>query len=188
VRAAERRLAAATDQVGVAVAKLYPRFDLIAAASLASSSLQNLLSVRNFAALGIGDVMWPVFAGGQLRANVRATEEERVQAYLAYQSSVLAALQDAETAIIRCTTEGRRLELLQGYVRAANSTSQIAADEYRNGIVDFTTVLSAADAELDARDALIQSRQALAQARISLYKALGGGWSESDSRLSARRN
>jgi outer membrane protein TolC len=51
-------------------------------------------------------------------------------------------------------------------------------DEYRNGIVDFTTVLAAAATELDARDTLVQSRQALAQARISLYKALGGGWSE----------
>ena len=185
VRLAERRLAAAADQVGVAVAKLYPSFDLVAAASLASSSLQNLLSVRNFAVLGIGDVMWPVFAGGRLRANVRATEEERAQAYLAYQGSVLAALQDAETAIIRCTTEERRLELLQSYVSAASSTAHIAADEYRNGIVDFTTVLGAADAELDARDALVQSRQALALARIALYKALGGGWRESNTADSA---
>jgi len=180
VRAAERRLAAATDQVGVAVAKLYPSFDLIAAASLASSSLPNLLSMRNFAALGIGDVMWPVFAGGRLQANVRATKEERDQAYLAYQSTVLTALQDAETAIIRCTTEERRLALLQSYVSAASSTADIASDEYRSGIVDFTTVLGAADAELDARDALVQSRQALAQARIALYKALGGGWRESN--------
>jgi outer membrane protein, multidrug efflux system len=188
VRMAERRLAAATDQVGVAVAKLYPSFDLIAAASLASSSPSNLLSVRNFAALGIGDVMWPVFAGGRLQANVRASEEERAQAYLAYQSSVLAALQDAETAIVRCTTEERRLQLLQGYVDAASSTSHIAADEYRSGIADFTTVLGAADAELEARDAVVQSRQTLAQARISLYKALGGGWSESEVPVSARRN
>jgi NodT family efflux transporter outer membrane factor (OMF) lipoprotein len=185
VRLAERRLAAATDQVGVAIAKLYPSFDLIAAVSLASSSPQNLLSMRNFAALGLGDVMWPVFAGGRLRADVRATEEERAQAYLAYQGAVLAALQDAETAIIRCTTEERRLELLQSYVSAASSTAHIAADEYRNGIVDFTTVLGAADAELDARDALVQSRQALAQARIALYKALGGGWREASTADSA---
>jgi NodT family efflux transporter outer membrane factor (OMF) lipoprotein len=180
VRAAERRLAAATADVGVAVAKLYPTFDLLAAASFASSTPQNLLAARNFAALGIGDVMWPVFAAGKLRANVRATEEERTQAYLAYQSSVLTALQDAENAIIRCTTEERRLASLQSYVSAASSTRHIAEDEYGNGIVDFTTVLTAADSELDARDALVQSRQALAQDRVSLYKALGGGWKESD--------
>jgi len=178
VRAAERRLAAATADVGVAVAKLYPSFDLIAAASLASTTPQNLLSSRSFAALGIGDVMWPVFAGGKLRANVRATEEARAQAYLTYQSAVLAALGDAESAIIRCTTEEQRLASLTSYVSAASSTLHIAEDEYRNGIVDFTTVLAAAATELDARDTLVQSRQALAQARISLYKALGGGWSE----------
>jgi outer membrane protein TolC len=49
-------------------------------------------------------------------------------------------------------------------------------------------VLTASDAELDARDVLVQSRQALAQARISLYKALGGGWSESDAAISARKS
>lgn len=180
VRAAERRLAATTADVGVAIAKLYPTFDLLAAASFASSSPQGLLSARNFAALGIGDVMWPVFAAGKLRANVRATEEERAQAYLAYQSSVLTALQDAENAIIRCTTEERRLASLQSYVSAASSTVHIAEDEYRDGIIDFTTVLTAADSELDALDALVQSRQALAQDRVSLYKALGGGWKGSD--------
>jgi NodT family efflux transporter outer membrane factor (OMF) lipoprotein len=186
VRAAERRLAAATADVGVAVAKLYPSFDLIAAASFASSMPQNLLSARNFAALGIGDVMWPVFAGGRLRADVRATEEARAQAYLTYQHSVLAALQDAETAIIRCTTEQQRLASLESYVSAASSTLHIAEDEYRDGIVDFTTVLGAAATELDARDSLVQSRQALAQARISLYKALGGGWNEPDAAMSAK--
>jgi outer membrane protein, multidrug efflux system len=187
VRAAERRLAAATGDVGVAVAKLYPSFDLIGAASLASSSLGSLLDTRSFAALGIGDVMWPVFAGGKLQANVRASEAARDAAYLAYQNSILGALQDAETAIIRCTTEERRLESLQNYVSAATSSAQIAEEEYRNGIVDFTTVLSATDAELDARDSLVQSRQALAQARISLYKALGGGWSDSSARQTEAR-
>jgi outer membrane protein TolC len=129
--------------------------------------------------------MWPVFAGGRLRADVRATEEARAQAYLTYQHSVLAALQDAETAIIRCTTEQQRLASLESYVSAASSTLHIAEDEYRDGIVDFTTVLGAAATELDARDSLVQSRQALAQARISLYKALGGGW-EPDAALSAK--
>jgi NodT family efflux transporter outer membrane factor (OMF) lipoprotein len=182
VRAAERRLAAATGEVGVAVAKLYPSFDLIGAASLASGSLHSLLDTRNFAALGLADVMWPVFAAGKLQANVRANEAARDAAYLAYQNSVLGALQDAETAIIRCSTEERRLESLQKYVSAATSSAQIAADEYRNGIVDFTTVLSATDAELAARDSLVQSRQTLAQARISLFKALGGGWTEDPER------
>jgi len=183
VRAAERRLAAASADVGVAVAKLYPSFDLIAAASLASSSPGNLLAARNFAALGIGDVMWPVFAGGRLRANVRASEEARTQAYLAYQGAVLAALQDAENAIIRCATEARRLESLQRDAAAAGSTLHIAEDEYDSGIVDFTIVLSADATDLDARDALVQSRQALAQARIALYKALGGGWRATESAL-----
>jgi hypothetical protein len=109
VRAAERRLAAATAR------SASPSRSFIRA--LISSQRPRLRAVRCrifspcaiSRRLGIGDVMWPVFAGGKLRANVRATEEERVQAYLAYQSSVLAALQDAESAIIRCTTEEQRL-------------------------------------------------------------------------------
>ncbi|HEY4212615.1 MAG TPA: efflux transporter outer membrane subunit [Steroidobacteraceae bacterium] len=179
VRSAERRLEGATAEVGVAVASLYPRFDLIAAATYASDSLSGLVSSRNFARAGIGLIRWPVFQAGKGRANVRAREEQRQQAYLAYQKTVLTALEDSENALARLQAEQQRLTALQDAENAAESSLTIARAQYQNGVVPFLDVLSAESALLDAQNQVIQSRLSLGQAGASLYKALGGDWTAS---------
>ena len=176
VRIAERRLEGATAEVGIAVASLYPKFDLIAAASYASDSLSGLVSSRNFTRAGIGLIRWPVFQAGGGRANVRAKEEQRQQAYFAYQKAVLTALQDGEDALARFQAEQQRLSSLQEAENAAESSLTIARAQYQNGVVAFLDVLSAESALLDTQNQLIQSRLALGQAGASLYKALGGDW------------
>jgi multidrug efflux system outer membrane protein len=176
VRAAERQLAAQTADVGVAVADLYPKFDLLGALNLASTSTGNLFSSSSLSNVGLGLISWPVFQGGKLRANVRASEEQRNQAYLAYRKSVLKALQDAEDALTRYESEQRRLLSLRESQTAAASSQHIAEEQYRAGTVTFINVLTATTTELSARDEVEQSTQALAQDLVSLYKALGGGW------------
>ncbi|MDB6089569.1 MAG: Fis family transcriptional regulator [Gammaproteobacteria bacterium] len=176
VRRAERQLASATAEVGIAVANLYPKFNLLAAVSLASSSAGNLFQSRSLSNVEGGIISWPVFQGGKLRANVRATREQQTQAYLAYRKSVLAALQDAEDALTRYAAEQRRLISLQDSQAAASSSLHIAAEQYRAGLVTFINVLTASATLLNARDQVAQSQQTLAQNLVSLYKALGGGW------------
>jgi len=176
VRQAERRLAAATAEIGVAVAQLYPHFDIIAAASFANDSLGNLVSSQHFSRIGAGLIRWPVFQAGKVRANVKVAEEQRNQAYLAYQKAVLGALRDTEDALTRFSAEQRRLKSPEESEQAANSSLDIAQAQYRNGLVPFINVLSANAALLDVRGQLVESRMALAQDVVSLYKALGGGW------------
>lgn len=176
VRAAERQLARATALEGVAVAGLYPKFDLLGLAAFAGNSAGQLLNARNFTDLGLGMISWPLFQGGKLRANVRATEEQRRQSYLAYRKSVLTALQEAEDALARYGAEQRRLLALRQSETAARSSLAIAQAQYRAGVVTFINVLQASAAYLDAEDQTVQSSQALAQDLVSLYKALGGGW------------
>lgn len=176
VREAERKLAAATANIGVAVADLYPKFNLIGAASFTGPHLSDLLSGSNFGVVGLGQITWPIFHGGQIRANIRAKEEEAQQAYLAFQQSVLKALQDAEDALARYTNEQRRLLPLQAGVQSARSSERIAEQQYRAGLVTYLNVLAAQTTLLGAEDQLTESRQALAQDLVSLYKALGGGW------------
>ncbi|HEY4112614.1 MAG TPA: efflux transporter outer membrane subunit [Rhizomicrobium sp.] len=180
VRQAERKLAAATANIGVAVADLYPKFNLIGAASFTSNRIDNLLSASNFGTIGIGQITWPIFHGGQIRANIRVNEEQTQQAYLAYQQSVLQALQDAEDALTRLTNEQQRIVALQAAVASAQSSATIAERQYRAGLVTFVNVLTAQETLLNAQDQLMQSRQAFAQDLVSLYKALGGGWNASD--------
>src|SRR6202012_2241589 len=101
VREAERKLAAATAGIGVAVADLYPKFILLGGASFTSNRLDNLLSSSNLGEFGLLQITWPIFQGGKVHANINAKKEETTQAYLAYQKSVLSAVKDAEDALTR---------------------------------------------------------------------------------------
>jgi len=179
IREAERTLASATAEVGVAVADLYPRFNLLGAVDYANTSLDGLLSSSNLTTFGGGLIRWPVFQGGRMRANVKAREEERQQAYFGYQKSVLTALQDAEDALARFNAEQRRLTALLESESAAASSLDIARSQYESGVVTFLNVLNANTTLLDVQDQLARSRLALAQSLVSVYKALGGGWDPS---------
>jgi outer membrane protein, multidrug efflux system len=179
VRRAERQLAAATAEVGVAVADLYPKFNLLAAVDVVSNSLGTLFQSRSLTDAEGGMISWPLFQGGRLRANVRVTKEQETQAYLAYRNSVLSALQDAEDALTRYDAEQRRLISLWESQAAANSSLHIAEEQYRAGLVTFINVLTASATLLNAQDQVAQSQQTLAQDLVSLYKALGGGWNAS---------
>ena len=92
VREAERRLAQATANVGVAVADLYPKFNLIAALSLAAPDVGALFNSTSLSEAGIGMVTWPIFNAGKADANIGAKTEEENQAYYAYQKAILGAV------------------------------------------------------------------------------------------------
>jgi NodT family efflux transporter outer membrane factor (OMF) lipoprotein len=178
VREAERKLASATAQIGVATADLYPKFNLIAGASFASNHLSDLLSGSNFGALGLGSIMWPILNGGRIDANIRAKTEEAHQAYYAYQTTVLGAVQNVEDALVRYAADQQSLVARQRAEDTARSSATLAAQQYRVGLVTYVNVLTAQQNALAARDELVQGRQAMAADLAALFKALGGGWSD----------
>jgi NodT family efflux transporter outer membrane factor (OMF) lipoprotein len=177
VREAERKLASATAQIGVAVADLYPKFNLIGLFSFASPSLAGLLSTNNMTRAGVGQITWPIFNGGETHANIRSKKEGEQQAYFAYRSAVLKAIQNAEDALVRYTTAQRSLLNLQAAAQTAASSVSLAQNQYRAGLVTYVNVLTAEQQYREAQDQLLQGRQQLAQDLIGLFKALGGGWS-----------
>ncbi len=176
IRAAERKLAQATAQVGVAVADLYPKFDLLGAISFSGNHLGSLFSGNNLGEAGIGSIMWPLFHGGQIHANIRAKEEEEKQAYYAYQKAVLGGIQNAEDSLIRYQTEQQRFVSLQDSAKSAEGSAVLAEAQYRAGLVTYANLLQAQFTQQTAEDELEQSRAALTADLVSLYKALGGGW------------
>lgn len=176
IRYAERQLAAANAQIGVAVAKLYPSVNLLALPTMASSMAGDLFSSNGLGYIALGMISWPIFEGSALNANVRIKKEQREEAYLAYQKSVLTALQETEDDLARYSAEQRRLESLRQSRAAADSSLHIAEEQYRAGLVTFINVLDAQAALLKAQDDEAQSQQALADDLVALYKALGGGW------------
>jgi outer membrane protein, multidrug efflux system len=180
VREAERKLAQATAQQGVAIAALYPKFNLLGALNLASNSLGSLFNTTSLNEAGVAMISWPIFKGGQNRANIRAKDEEEKQAYFAYQKAVLQAVQDAEDALVRYAAEQRRFVALERAFNRDRSSTAIATQQYQAGLTNYVNVLTAESNELQADDQRAQSKQAMAADIASLYKALGGGWRDDD--------
>ena len=180
IRAAERELAAATADIGVAVADLYPRISLTAAPALVSTALGSLLEwgSRSFSAGAALD--WPIFDGGRRRANIEVRNARQEQAAIAYRKAVLAALQDVEDALGRVDGDRRRLaELDQAHATAARA-EEIARTRYKGGLVTLSDVLVAQQRRLTLEEQAIDTRGTLARDTVALVKALGGGWSEQE--------
>lgn len=178
IRAAERRLAAATADIGVATADLYPKFSLTGALQLASRSLSTLIESDGILANGSGRLSLPLLGSGASRATVHLRGAQADEALLAYQSDVLTALRDVEDALTRLDADRRRTDRLSASADAARDAADTTRVRYRHGLIAFTDVLETQQAWLSARDALVQAQAAAAQDVVALYKALGGGWDE----------
>ena len=178
IRAAERNLAAATADIGVAVADLYPKLSLTGAAELLSSSLSKLFTADSIQITGGAALSFPLLDWGRRKATVRARREAATQAYLDYQRSVLAALRDVDDALVRIATEQQRVAVLRAGVADAERSVRAVQARYATGLENQTAVLNAQQSVLQTRDTLAQSDGALRRDIVSFYKALGGGWSD----------
>ena len=178
IRMAERDLAAATADIGVAVAELYPRISLTAAPALVSTALGSLLEwgSRSYSAGAALD--WPLFDGGRRRANIDVQGARQEQAAIAYRKAVLTALQDVEDALGRVDGGRRKLAELEQAEATAARAEDIARTRYKGGLVTLTDVLQAQQRRLTLEEQLIETRGALARDTVALVKALGGGWQE----------
>ncbi|MGI4949027.1 MAG: efflux transporter outer membrane subunit, partial [Janthinobacterium lividum] len=176
VRSAERQLAAATADIGVATAQLYPSLSLTGLATLASSGLSNLFSSNSLQTLGLGNAMFPIVDWGRRRATVGLRREEREQRYVAYQQTVLGALRDVEDSLARIDSERRRNAILRRAVADAQETARSVEGQYRTGLTTQDSLLNAEAQVLSAREQVTTSDSQLRQMSASLFKAIGGGW------------
>jgi NodT family efflux transporter outer membrane factor (OMF) lipoprotein len=108
IRAAERALAASNADIGVAVADLFPKFNLSGMFDFVSLDLRNLLDSGSRQYGGTAAITWPIFDGNRIRANIRIRDEQNRQALYAYRKSVIRALQDVEDALTRYADERAR--------------------------------------------------------------------------------
>jgi len=178
IRAAERQLAAATADIGVAVSDLYPKFSLTGAAQLLSTSLGNLFTGDSLQLSGTGGVSFPLLDWGRRKATVKVRKEQREQAYAQYRATVLGALRDVEDPLARIDAERRRNAVLKRAVVDAESTAHAVEAQYRTGFVAQDSLLNAENQVLSARELVAASDAQLRQDTASLFKAIGGGWQE----------
>ena len=183
IRSAERDLAAATADIGVAVADLYPRFSLTAAPAMVSTALGSLLEwgSRSFSAGAALD--WPIFDGGRRNANLEVQNARQEQAMIAYRRTVLAGLQDVEDSLSRLAGDRQKLTELEQAVANAARAEEIARTRYRGGLVTLSDVLVAQARRLSLEEEVIDTKGAVARDTVALVKALGGGWTEETEKL-----
>ncbi|MGN6271172.1 MAG: efflux transporter outer membrane subunit [Sphingomonas sp.] len=176
VRAAERQLAAATADIGVAVADLYPKFNLTGMVELISSALSNLFTGDSLQLTGAGAAQFPLLDWGKRKAAVGMRKEDREQAYLNYRKTVLGALRDVEDALAQIDTERRRNATLRKALADSEETANSVEAQYRTGFVAQNSLLNAETDVLKAREQVAMSDAQLREYTAALFKALGGGW------------
>jgi outer membrane protein, multidrug efflux system len=176
IRRAERELAAATARIGIATADLFPRFSLVGTLGVAATDAANFFTGGSrFSSVG-PQVVWPIFAGGRIRANIRVQEARQEAALARYEGAILGALEDTENALVGYGNEQTRRARLGEAVDASRLALRLSRELYLRGLADFLTVLDNQRSVYTAEDQLVQSNRTVAVNLIALYKALGGGW------------
>lgn len=176
VRRAERDLAAQTARIGVEKADLYPRLALLGTFGFDATDAAKVFEGSSRGYSFGPSLRWNLFAGGRVRALVRAQEARVEQALARYERSVLLALEEVEAALIsmdRLQAEG---EAVAEAVRAATRSLDLSTALYKDGVVDFQNVLDAQRTVLLFEDALARVEGAKVQSVIQLHRALGGAW------------
>ena len=174
VRAAERALATATAQIGVAQAALYPNLALTGRINTNAGAIGGLLdTVTGGLFAGLTQA---IFNGGRLQSQVRSQRAAADLAFAQYKGTVLTALEDVENALVALDAARRREREFATALTAADAAALLARSQYRSGLTDFTTLSQQEAALLTARNGAAQARGDAATALIQLFGALGGGW------------
>ena len=176
VRGAERELAAQTARIGVATADLYPKFTLPGTIGLESLSTHNLFQAGSRVASIAATFSWAIFHGGAIRQNIEVQDALQEQALAKYEAVILTALEDVENALVNYAEEQQRRTALSRATEAAQIAAALARNQYASGLSDFQSVLDTERSLLSIQEQLVQSDGQVVSNLISLYKALGGGW------------
>ena len=178
IQRAERDLAAATANIGVAKADLFPKFFLTGAGGFESISASDWFNPGSkFWSIG-PTMQWRIFDAGHIRSIIKVQNARQEQALATYERTVLTAFEDVENGLVLYAKEQVRRRSLQDAVVSSQKSLDTANKLYANGLTDFLRVLDAERSLYQAQDALVQSDRTISADLISLYKSLGGGWED----------
>ncbi|WP_298210577.1 efflux transporter outer membrane subunit [Acidovorax sp.] len=176
IAAAERRVAAANAQIGVARAAYFPALTLSAAGGYRGSPLSDLFSAPNlFWSLGPA-LAASIFDGGARSAAVESARASHEQVTAAYRGVVLTALQEVEDNLTAAAALAQEEQLQREATAAAQRALDVVENQYRAGTVGYLNVLAAQTTVLSARRSLIDVRSRRLSAVNSLLKNVAGRW------------
>lgn len=172
VAAAERRLAASTALVGVAIGELYPKISLGGSIGLEAADFSNLLDGAGTYRWG-PSLSWRPFDNGTLRARVAAADSRARESMAAYEQTVLSAIAEIENSGAWYNSELERRRLLKKALYDAVQSLQTAKAQYEVGATDIVSVMEAEKAVLASRSNLVNARAGVNSALLALIQASG---------------
>ena len=176
IRRAERQLAAATADIGVQTAQLFPQFSLTGTAGLQSISASDWFTGGSrYWSFG-PTITWNIFDFGRVRSQIHAANARQQQSLDTYEQTVITAFQDVEDSLVAFANEQTRHLALNDSVIANRRAMEISTELYRTGNGDFLSVLDSERSYFSAQDQLVDSQRIVTENLVTLYKALGGGW------------
>jgi NodT family efflux transporter outer membrane factor (OMF) lipoprotein len=175
IRRAERKLAQASAEIGVATSELYPKISLTAFLGLQNTNLAAITPVGKSWSLASSFSM-PVFNWGRIHANIKAKEALDEQAFLSYQSTVLKAYKEVEDALVAHAEARRQIDALRQAVDAQKLALKLSTERWRNGLADYLDVLAAERGLSQSQRDWVDAQGKQSTQLVALYKALGGGW------------
>jgi outer membrane protein, multidrug efflux system len=179
IRSSEAALHAATAEVGVAVASMFPDISLKGTLGLRNVSTRYLFDWDSkFYTFG-PNVSVPIFQGGALVSNVRLSRARAAEATLNYRKTVLTALGEVEDGLTSLHEDALRTASLREALTANQRALELSLASFRHGLISYIAVLTVQLQEMQSREQFVQAQLTQSVDLIKLYKALGGGWSDS---------
>lgn len=175
ILAAEHRLRAANADIGVARAAFFPRIALTAALGTLSPDVSHLFASGTRTWRYAPVVQTPIFAGGGLRANLKATRLEREIAVAAYEKAIQSAFAEVADALVLRSTLAEQREAVDRLLASLEETLRLSEARYKAGLDGYLGVLVAQRSLFFAQQQGVALRLAEKANRVALYKALGGG-------------
>ncbi len=179
VAAAERQVAAANEQIGIAKAAFYPSLTFGAGAGLQSTTIADLFTWPNrFWSVG-PQLAATLFDAGRRRAQVKVTEATYDATVANYRQTVLTAFEQVEDSLAQLRILSQEAEITDRAVKAAQQSLDISTDQYRGGLTNYLQVITSQTSLLQNQRTAVDILTRRMVASVSLIQALGGGWDAS---------
>jgi multidrug efflux system outer membrane protein len=186
IRSAEQQLVAANANIGAARANYFPRITLTGSAGTASSELSGLFKSGTFGWTFAPQAIMPLFDFGRTRAGVEVARAQRDIAVAQYERSIQTAFREVADALAGQATYSEQLRAQQAVAAAETDRFNLSDLRYRNGTASYLDLLDAQRSLFTAQQQAIQANLLRLQNQVTLYRVLGGGWSEPGPATAAR--
>ena len=174
VRSAYASLRAADNDFAAAISNQFPRLTISASATTAAESASRLF--ENWAMAFAGNLLAPIFCGGELRAEVDRNEAVKNQRLYEYGQTILGAFREVEDALVLEKKQVESIESIERQLELASQAYRQLQIQYLNGSGNYLDVLTALDGIQQLRRDLLSARLTLVEYRISLYRSLAGSF------------